>query len=104
MLQTELADGLQQAEARLAARALVGGDEVVIDQVGDHVEIVGRGSRRLAAGYPPGGKEGEAPFEDREATEEPLLRRREELIAPGNRVAHRAVPGRGVARAARQDG
>ena len=43
-----------------------------------------------------------APGEDGEAAEERLLRRREQVVRPGDRVLDRLVAGRGIARSGRQ--
>ena len=68
-------------------------------------------SERLLPGLPRSGRcdqgfrrfEGEAAGKDREGLEEPLLVGRQEVVAPGDRVAQRALPVGEIAGAARED-
>ena len=51
-----------------------------------------------------GGVEGEAAGEDRQPAEDRLFLGGQQIVAPGDRVAHRALTGRGVAGAAVSSG
>ena len=112
MLQGELPDGLQHAEARFAVRLHILEDQPAIDEIGEVVEhAVWVHSERMLPGLPRSGRcdqgfrrlEGEAAGKDREGLEEPLLVGRQEVVAPGDRVAQRALPVGEIAGAARED-
>ena len=96
----KLPDGLEHAVARLLA-ALIDAHQALVDQRAEAVEDVqlsGRvhhGVRRL---------EGPAADEDAEASKERLLPGREQVVAPGDRVAQRPLSRRRIARPARQQG
>src|SRR3712207_649395 len=120
-LQSELADRLQHPEANASQptvrRRLLPLKQTAVDEKGDTVENV-RGNRRQGTGngrrpsscslFPVPGSpadgfrrvEGEAAGEDREAAEQRLLVGREEVVAPGDGVAHRLEARRHVTRAA----
>ena len=98
-LQPELAHRLQHREARLAAGAVVrrrsrllSTSEATPVEDGDRRGRLGRRDRL-------GRLQREAAGEDGQAAEERLLLRRQQVVAPGDRVAHRPLPG-GRSRAA----
>ena len=100
--QPELTHGLQHREARLPVHCLHPLQEALVDQGGDSVEgidakltaRVGDRLRRL---------EGASADEDGQAPKEPLLRRGEQIVTPGDGVAHRLLAGRKISPAAGQN-
>ena len=87
-LERVLADRLQHPEARLAARHRLRPEQAVVEQrldAGEHVELEVAGNRLR-------GVEREAADEDGQAREERLLRRAQEVVAPGDGGAQRPVP------------
>ena len=123
-LQPVLADRLQHREAGLAVDALRLAQQALVDQRRDEIErseLTSRG-RGVASGgrhsatasarlpssdpRPPphrlGRLEREAAGEDGQPAKERLLVRRQQVVAPGDGVAHRPLAGRQVARAAGQ--
>ena len=99
----KLADGLQHRKAGLGARWFFPADQVLVQQRTDPVQGVGPevnqsagdGLRRL---------EREATGEDRQVAEERLLVRGQQVVTPGDRVAHRALACGQIASAAGQQG
>ena len=100
LLQPILAHRLQHAEARLALDSLLLAQQTLVDQRGHAGEDIERPIRtrhrlrrldRAAAG------------KDRQPAEEDLLLRGEQIVAPGDGIAHRLLACRQGAGAARQE-
>ena len=111
-LQPVLADRLQHPIARLAVRTHVRPQEAVCHQGGDEIEDVNAVRRRegrivqsfrlnvtpsrCLRGDGFGRFQGQATGEDRQAAKERLLGGVEQVVGPGDGVAHRPQPGRDV--------
>ena len=101
--QTEFAHRLEHHEALFAVGTFVEIHEALIQQRTKPVEdilVLDRPPRRIVLTQRLGGREGASAREDRQSPEQPLLARREEVVAPDHRVAEGPLMGRHVARAA----
>ena len=90
-LQPELAHRLQHPEARLALDALLLAQQALVDQRGNAVEDI---ERPLRVDDRLGRLQRAAAGEDGQAAEEDLLLRGEQVVTPGDGVAHRLLPRR----------
>jgi hypothetical protein len=95
-LQAELADRLQHRVTRFSSRSVLLAQQAVVGEGGDPVEDV----RPDVANDRLDRIQGEAADEDGEPSEQGLLPGVEEVVGPGDGVAHRPLPGRQVAPAA----
>ena len=100
-LPSVLAERLEHDEARVAVVGHALDEQAVVDERGDAVEDV---DAEVLAGVADGlGRlERAAAGEDREAPEQRLLGRRQQVVAPVDRAAQRLLALRQVARAAGQ--
>ncbi len=98
LLDPKRAHRLQHLEAWLIIRAGDPTHQAVVEQCGEPIEQLDlhRGDRASGLLRPAADK-------DRQLAEECLLGRREQRIAPGNRVAHGLQARRGIARTIGQD-
>jgi hypothetical protein len=106
LLQSELADCLQHAEPRLAVGLLGLRHQGLVDERSEPFQDVDSGALWAIArrrDHRLGRLQGEAADEDGEAAKQGLLIGGEEVVAPGDRVPHRAQPSRLIARTASQE-
>ncbi len=100
LLQAELPYGLEHQVARFGA-PLLQAEQVRVDERGDALQrlelMIGGG-----VGDRQGSGEGAATAEDGQLLKQDLLRLRQQVVAPGDGVAHRLLPGRGVSAAGSQ--
>ncbi len=101
LLQAVFADGLEHPEAWHSVQALVLAEQALAQQRRNPVQHVL--VRRASPGDALRRFHRKAAHEHREATEEGLLVRGEEIEGPGDGVAHRPLASRGVAGAAAQE-
>ena len=101
-LPRELTHRLEHQVARLIPAVRQQVDQALVDERRHAIQHIERTVAARVADLPRG-VEREAAGEDGEAPEERLLVRGEQVVAPGDRVAHRLLPGRQVAVAARQE-
>ena len=101
LLEGKLTQGLQHDEAWLTVRTCLLAQQTLVQKRGDTLE-------RVALRFTPSARdglrrlEGEAPGEDREAPEEHLLLRRQQVVTPGDGVPHRLLPFRDITSASGQ--
>ena len=103
LLQAEFAHRLEQLKTWLPLRSRDPLDERVVHQGDDRFQRLGFGQAQLPAERL-GRGQGASTGEDRQPAEQPLLRRRQQVVAPGDGVAHRLLPLGKVAIAAGQQG
>src|SRR4051812_43621477 len=97
LLERKLANGFQYAESRHPVSLLSLTDEALVDERRQVLKDV-----KLAIGIDDGfgPLQSEATCEHGQTTEEALLLRREQVIAPGDGVTQRALPFWGIVRSA----
>ncbi len=88
LVKPEIANRLQHHEPRLAMRAVIGLYHAVVNELAHEIERVVADRRVHGAAL--SRFQGKPSDEYREPTKQRLLAWREELVAPGDRVAHRA--------------
>src|SRR5688572_12421999 len=99
LLETVLAHRFQHPEARLTRAVFLLAQEAALDERGDAGKYV---DRPVPTGDGLGRLECATASKDRKLPEHSLLVCSEQVVAPGNGIAHGALPGRQVAPAAGQ--